>query len=288
MNTQEKTTHPKTRPHTHWLLAQQESAFLERSITCAENETTELAKRDKTNKQRISINKNHQLPNHQLEWKQKAKNASQNITGSIYRALKLAKTSFTKTKTVSFATTRQVRIFQDKEIAVMITYDSGADGHYLSKRDCINVGLPILRPSTKRVGVANGGTSTARHGSRLPFKQLSDRAASADSFEDFPRSLMSVGKTSDDGTISIFTKEGVTVHKEQDALITCKGEPMLIGICDDKGRYRIPLVQQRGHWQPQKPSKKARHALPTGKQRLQLTIHQTGNKMDARRMRIPS
>jgi len=72
---------------------------------------------------------------------------------------------------------------------------------------------------------------------------------------------MSVGKTSDDGTISIFTKEGVTVHKEQDVLITCKGEPILIGIRDDKGRYRIPLVQHRGHWQPRKPSKKARHAL---------------------------
>mgnify|MGYP006195720141 FL=1 len=145
---------------------------------------------------------------------------------------------------VSFAKTRQVRIFQDKEIAAMITYDSGADGHYLSERDQKNVGLPILRPSTKRVGVANGGTSTARHVSRLPFKQLSDRAASADSFEDFPSSLMSVGKTSDDGTISIFTKDGVTVHKEHDVLITCKGEPLLIGIRDDKGRYRIPLVQQ--------------------------------------------
>jgi hypothetical protein len=72
---------------------------------------------------------------------------------------------------------------------------------------------------------------------------------------------MSVGKTTDDGTISIFTKEGVTVHKEQDVLITCKGEPILIGIWDDKGRYCIPLVQQRGQWQPLKPSKKARHAL---------------------------
>jgi hypothetical protein len=72
---------------------------------------------------------------------------------------------------------------------------------------------------------------------------------------------MSVGKTSDDGTISIFTKDGVTVHKEQGVLITCKGEPMLIGIRDDKGRYHIPLVQQRGHWQPRKPSKKAHHTL---------------------------
>jgi len=231
-------------------LAQQESAFLDRSITRAENKTTELAKRDKTNKQRISINKNHQLPHHQLEWKQKAKNVMHTITGSIYRAFKSAKTAFTKTKTVSFATTRHVQIFQDKEIAAMITYDSGTDGHYLSERDCKCVGLPIIQPSTKRVGVANGGTITAGHVSRLPFKQLSDRAASADSFDDFPRSLMSVGKMANDGTVSIFTKEGVTVHKEQDVLITCKGEPILIGIRDDKGRYCIPLVQQRGHWQP--------------------------------------
>ena len=36
---------------------------------------------------------------------------------------------------------------------------------------------------------------------------------------------MSVGKTSDDGTISVLTKDGVTVHKEEDVLITCKGEP---------------------------------------------------------------
>ena len=52
------------------------------------------------------------------------------------------------------------------------------------------------------------------------------------------------------------------VHKEQDVLITCKGEPILIGIRNDKGRYCIPLLQQRGHchWQPRTPSKKARHA----------------------------
>ncbi|KAL7504188.1 hypothetical protein ACHAXN_001875 [Cyclotella atomus] len=72
---------------------------------------------------------------------------------------------------------------------------------------------------------------------------------------------MSVGQTCDDGTVSIFTKEGVTIHKEQDVLITCKGEPILIGIRDEHGRYRIPLVQQRGQWQPRHPSKKARQTL---------------------------
>ena len=123
-------------------------------------------KRDKDNKQRISIIENHQLPNHKLEWIQKAKNTSHRITGSFYRAYKAAKTSITKTKTVSFATTRQACIFQTKEVTAMITYDSGADGHYLSKRNSKIVCLPIMRPSTKRVGVANSGTSTARHVSK--------------------------------------------------------------------------------------------------------------------------
>ena len=130
--------------HTLQLLAQQESAFLDRSIIRAENKTTELAKRDNTNKQQISINKNHQLPHHQIKWKQKAKNATHTITGSIYRTFKSAKTTFTKTKMVSFATTRQVRFFQDKVMAASITYNSGADGHYLSERDSKNVGLPII------------------------------------------------------------------------------------------------------------------------------------------------
>jgi hypothetical protein len=88
----------------------------------------------------------------------------------------------------------------------------------------------ILRASTKRVGVANGGVNKAQHVTQLPFKQLSNKAKVADTFKDlFPHSLMSVGKTTDYGTISIFTKDEVTVHKkEEDVLITCKGQPILI------------------------------------------------------------
>jgi hypothetical protein len=70
---------------------------------------------------------------------------------------------------------------------------------------------------------------------------------------------MSVGKTLDNGTVSAITKEGVNVFKEEDVLITCKGKPILIGIRDNQGRYQIPLMQQWGHWQPQRPSKKALH-----------------------------
>jgi hypothetical protein len=72
---------------------------------------------------------------------------------------------------------------------------------------------------------------------------------------------MSVGKTSDDSTVSVFTKEGINVFKEEDVLITCKGEPILIGIQGNQGQYQILLMQQGGHWQPRRPSKQAWKAL---------------------------
>jgi hypothetical protein len=84
--------------------------------------------------------------------------------------------------------------------------------------------------------------SQAKFVTELPFKALSAQATQADTFQDFPLSLTSVGKTANDGTISIFTKDGVTVLKETDLLITCKGEPILIGVRDEQGRYRIPLI----------------------------------------------
>jgi hypothetical protein len=72
---------------------------------------------------------------------------------------------------------------------------------------------------------------------------------------------MNEGKVADDGNVSIFTKDGVTVHNEQDVLITCQGEPLFIGVRDQHGRYPIPLTQHRGQWKPRKPTKKSKQAL---------------------------
>ena len=83
--------------------------------------------------------------------------------------------------------------------------------------------MPILRKSSKRVKVANGEVSTATHVTPLPIPQLSNAAAEAHTFQDFPTSLLSVGKVSDDCNVSIFSREGVAVHKEEDVLITVKG-----------------------------------------------------------------
>ena len=54
---------------------------------------------------------------------------------------------------------------------------------------------------------------------------------------------MSVGKTNDDGNVSISTKYGVMVHKEEDVLITYKGALIRVEVQDERGQYRIPLVQ---------------------------------------------
>jgi hypothetical protein len=143
----------------------------------------------------------------------------------------------------------------------MLTYDSGADGHYISESDRKTAGLPVLRPSTKCVIMANGEKCKGTSVTQLPFPTLSKKARSADTFHNFPTSLMSVGKMADDGKFSIFTKEGVKVYNKQDILIMCKGKPIFIGVRDNHGQCRIPLIQRQGQWQPQKPSKKAIHSL---------------------------
>jgi hypothetical protein len=137
------------------------------------------------------------------------------------------------TQHVRFASHASKQRYHHQDKPIMITYDSGADGNYLSKRDRVHAGLPILKASTRKVSVANGGKSQLQHVTQLPFQKLSMQARQADTFPDFPTSLMSVGKTSDDGTISIFNKTGVTVHREEDVLIKCKGEPILMGVQDE-------------------------------------------------------
>jgi hypothetical protein len=142
----------------------------------------------------------------------------------------------TKQKHVSFAKQNKVHLFNAKSTpSIMLMYNSGANRHYISKHDQRKAGLPILRPSTWQVGVTNGSTSNAKYVTQLPFQKLSAQSRQADTFQDFPTSLMSVGKTSDDGIVSVFTKEGINVFKEEDILITCKGEPILIGIRDNQG-----------------------------------------------------
>ena len=107
-------------------------------------------------------------------------------------------------KRVRFTQESTVATYNKDGKAVMITCDSGANSNYISEKDRIIVGLPILRKSTKQVKVANGGTSSGKSVTLLPFSHLSKQAAEADTFTDFSSSVLSVSKTADDGNISIF------------------------------------------------------------------------------------
>ena len=95
----------------------------------------------------------------------------------------------------------------------MITYDSGADRNYLNEQDRSNLGLPILRIPDKKVGVSNGGDCNGKYVTSLPSPKLYSKTAEADTFKEFPTSLTSLGKTADNGNVSIFTKYGVNIHK---------------------------------------------------------------------------
>ena len=140
--------------------------------------------------------------------------------------------------------------------------DSGADAHYLTEQDRSDAELPVLGKSSKRVSVANGGVSTADKVTELPIPAVSLRARLADTFTDFKNSLISIGKLANDGHVSVFSKDGLTVHREEDVLITCKGKPIMIGVRDERGRYRIPLVpQSRGRAMPRRPTQQARKKL---------------------------
>ena len=61
---------------------------------------------------------------------------------------------------------------------------------------------------------------------------------------------MSVGKTNNDGNVSIFTKKDVKVYKEEDVLITCRGKPIIIGRRYGRVQYSIPFMQILGQWKP--------------------------------------
>jgi len=226
----------------------------------AEDKRTDMAKSNKSNARRVAIDTAHLKPtNPNPSLLQQSKNLGRLLSAATRRLIR--KMTNSNQHRISFAGQAMVAEYNTKNSTGMVTYDSGADGHYISEKDRKAVGLPILRISAKKVGVANGSTCKGQYVTALPFPQLSTKAAEADTFNDFPISLMSVGKTADDGNISIFTEEGVSVYKEEDILITCKGGAILIGKRDERGRYRIPRVQNGGNWQPKQPTKHSKKYL---------------------------
>ena len=134
-----------------------------------------MARNDAKNAKRVTIDVAHQpdkKPTPTLI--QQGHNAIYSIGTSLWRGL--LKISRDKHR-VRFATANIITKFDSADMAAIITYDSGADGHYISKDDQKQAGLSTLWPSQKNVGVANGGISKEKYVTKLPFKQLSSVAA---------------------------------------------------------------------------------------------------------------
>ena len=68
-----------------------------------------------------------------------------------------------------------------------------------------------MRILDKKLQITNCGSCNGKCVTTLPLPQLYSKAAEADTLQEVPTSLMSVGKTADDGNVSIFNKYGVTI-----------------------------------------------------------------------------
>ena len=92
-----------------------------------------MAKENKTNAKRVAINAaySNKPSNIPTPFLQSGRNNGYSLAKTICRALNKVKS----TKSVHFATANKVTQFDVNDKAAMITFDSGADGHYLSEED---------------------------------------------------------------------------------------------------------------------------------------------------------
>jgi len=108
----------------------------------------------------------HNMSKHEpISILQNGRNKSYALATSLRRAFH----RFQQANHVNFANDDEIKYYDPINDTPLTTYNSGADGHYLNEQDRIDAGLPILRKSSKRVGVANGGTSKADNVTALPF-----------------------------------------------------------------------------------------------------------------------
>jgi hypothetical protein len=106
--------------------------FLDDSITLAEDKRTSLAKANNSNKKRTAINTAHiKRGTTSIDFAQRGRNAAYSFGSAFNRTIKV----INKNKHVSFATHNKVHHYINNEQPIMVTYDSGANGHYISKKD---------------------------------------------------------------------------------------------------------------------------------------------------------
>jgi len=143
-----------------------DDAIIEQYINLAEDEHIDMAKNDKSNAHRLAIDTAHSTPTKpRPSLLQQSKNLDRMLSAATRRLVR--KITNSNQHRVTFAGQAMVAEYNIKNSTVMVMHDSGADGHHISETDRKTAGLPILRISAKKVGVANGSTCTTLHkGSR--------------------------------------------------------------------------------------------------------------------------
>ena len=144
----------------------------------------------------------------------------------------------------ALAVSRAGNWFKKKATKVFATFDTGADGDFITENDLQKLQLPIKGDSDKQVSVANGHVEQGKHETELPFEGLSPTAKAADSFELFHTTLISSSNIVDDGNTAILNQKGVKVlFADKDVLILVQAKPIMIGTHDSMDRFKVPLVQ---------------------------------------------
>ena len=106
--------------------------FFDIQITSAKDERTTWAKSDLKGMQRAAIDIAHKRSAPKPTMLQKGRNWRYTIQGNSKR---LCQDIITTNKRVRFQTHSQVRNFNPTHKPIIVTYDSGTDGHYISERD---------------------------------------------------------------------------------------------------------------------------------------------------------
>jgi hypothetical protein len=122
-------------------LRNSDDLFLDNSITLAEDKQTSLAKNNTSNKKHAANDTAHtKRGTPSIGFAQRGCNAAYSLGSTFNRTLK----KINKNKHVRFATSNKVYKYTYNEQPIMITYNSGANGHYISEKDRHKAGLLIL------------------------------------------------------------------------------------------------------------------------------------------------
>jgi hypothetical protein len=113
-------------------LHESDDLFLDNSITLAEDKQTSLAKDNTNNKKRLAINAAHtKRGTPSIGIAQRGRDAAYSLGSAFNWTIK----KINKNKHVSFATHNEVHQYTNNEQPIMVTYNSRADGHYISEKD---------------------------------------------------------------------------------------------------------------------------------------------------------